>query len=214
MIDVEYKHSKTLVPYPEAIQIMDEAVAGIIDKSLRECIWFLEHDHVYTAGTSSTSADLLENDALPIFYSGRGGKFTYHGPGQRVIYLMLDLKKRFAGNEPDLKKYIFSLENLVIDTLAELGVRGSRKPGNIGVWVGDEKIASIGVRVKKWVAYHGISININTDLSHFKGIVPCGIHNCSVTSLKALGVSLNDLTIFDNAFKSKLDTFFTSMQST
>ena len=168
---------------------MDERVAGIHEGSQEECVWLLEHPPLYTAGTSAKDVDLLE-PRFPVFKTGRGGEYTYHGPGQRVAYAMLDLKKRGA---PDLKKYVWNLEEWIIRTLAEFDVTGERRCGRIGIWVdmpdgSEKKIAAIGVRVRRWVTMHGIAINVDPDLSHFDGIVPCGISEHGVTSLAGLGV--------------------------
>jgi lipoyl(octanoyl) transferase len=182
---IEWKVSERPVEYPEALAFMDERVAGIHNGTAPECIWLLEHPPLYTAGTSAKDADLLGAD-FPVFKTGRGGQYTYHGPGQRVVYVMLDLKKRHK--TPDIKKYVCDLERWIIASLGAFGIQGQCVDGRIGVWVRDEKIAAIGVRVRHWVTLHGISINVNPDLSHFGGIVPCGISDAGVTSMQALGV--------------------------
>lgn len=168
---------------------MEARVAAIIDGQAGEQVWALEHPPLYTAGTSAKDADLLKPARFPVYKSGRGGQYTYHGPGQLVVYFMLDLRVRGR----DLRAFVAALEQLIIETLADFGLEAGRRAGRIGVWVnlpdGDEaKIAAIGVRVKKWVSFHGISINVNPDLSHFDGIVPCGIREFGVTSLWDLGL--------------------------
>ncbi len=186
---MEWKFSDDLVDYPEAIEFMENRVAAIREGEADELVWFLEHPPLYTAGTSANAKDLL-SPQFPVFETGRGGQYTYHGPGQLVAYVMLNLRKHEA--EPDIKKYIHNLEQWIINSLAELGVTGERKEGRVGIWVNnegrEEKIAAIGVRVRHWVTYHGISINIDPDLSHFGGIVPCGIADHGVCSLKSMGI--------------------------
>ncbi len=205
---MEWKFSDDLVDYPEAIEFMENRVAAIREGEADELVWFLEHPPLYTAGTSANTKDLL-SPQFPVFETGRGGQYTYHGPGQLVAYVMLNLRKHRA--EPDIKKYIHNLEQWIINSLAELGVAGERREGRVGIWVKsflppgegwvrddvstESKIAAIGVRVRHWVTYHGISINIDPDLSHFGGIVPCGIADHGVCSLKSLGMqtSINEV---------------------
>jgi lipoyl(octanoyl) transferase len=186
---VEWKNSDKPVPYDEALAFMDGRVAGIHKGQESECIWLLEHPPLYTGGTSAKAADLL-NPKFPVHPTGRGGEYTYHGPGQRVAYAMLDLKKRQKA--PDIKKYVCDLQDWVIASLAAFDVHGVCREGRIGIWVntpsGEKKIAAIGVRVRHWITLHGVSINVNPDLSHYDGIVPCGIPDYGVTSLKDLGV--------------------------
>lgn len=182
---MEFKISNEPVAYSEALAFMDSRVAGIHAGTEQECVWFLEHPPMYTAGTSAKAADLLKPQ-FPVFETGRGGEYTYHGPGQRVAYVMVDLKKR--GGVPDVKKYVCDLERWIINSLKEFGIKGECVDGRVGVWVGDEKIAAIGVRVRHWITLHGISINVDPDLSHYAGIVPCGISDAGVTSLRVLGV--------------------------
>ncbi|MCB1650565.1 MAG: lipoate-protein ligase B [Alphaproteobacteria bacterium] len=208
---MEWKISKDLVEYPEALAFMDERVAGI-RAGEDECVWFLEHPALYTAGTSAKPEDLLDA-RFPVFETGRGGEHTYHGPGQRVAYVMLDLKEqaqkqhsRAGGNQdprlhgdalkvmPDIKKYVWQLEEWIIRALARFDVQGERRDGRVGIWVvkpdgAEAKIAALGVRVRRWVTLHGVSINVAPDLSHFGGIVPCGISDYGVTSLADLGVT-------------------------
>lgn len=172
------------VAYPAAISFMEQRVADIHAGRAPETLWLLEHPPLYTAGTSAQDKDLLEA-RFPVFKTGRGGQYTYHGPGQRVGYAMLDLRKR--GH--DLHKFVCGLEDWLISSLQAFGVSARKKPGLVGLWVGDAKIAAIGVRVRKYITYHGISLNINPDLSHFSGIVPCGLRDFGITSLAALGVA-------------------------
>lgn len=198
---IEWKRSHGLVGYEEALAFMEARVEAIIQGNAPPCVWFLEHPPLYTAGTSAKAGDMLDKERFPIYDAGRGGEYTYHGPGQLVAYVMLDLKQLFAPNEPDLRAYIKWLENWIIRTLAEFGVKGFIKEGMIGVWAKnsspqrgsekEEKIAAIGVRVRKWVSFHGLCINVAPDLSHYAGIVPCGIKEYGVTSLERLGVKAN-----------------------
>ncbi len=193
---MEWIFSEKPVPYEEAVQRMEARVADIREGNADELIWNLEHPSLYTAGTSAKSEDLIAHD-FPVFDTGRGGEYTYHGPGQRVSYIMCNLKKR--QQVPDIKKYIWSLEEWIIQTLKEFDIKGERREGRIGIWVetrtGEKKIAAIGVRIRHWVTYHGLSINVNPDLSHFSGIVPCGIKEFGVTSFHDLGekISLQEL---------------------
>jgi len=205
---VQWQSSPTPVPYPNAVSTMEDRVAAIASGGGSELIWMLEHPALYTAGTSANLSDLIEPDRFPVFKTGRGGQYTYHGPGQLVGYFMLDLRKRGR----DVRAFVAGLEQLVIDTLADFGVEADRRSGRVGVWVNmpdntEAKIAAIGVRIRKWVSYHGISININPDLSHFTGIVPCGISEHGVTSLAALGIdaSMQDV---ETALKKNFETAF------
>ncbi len=180
--------SDTLVQYPDAVAAMDARAGAIADGTAGEAVWLVEHPACYTAGTSANGADLVSPDRFPVFKTGRGGQYTYHGPGQRVAYAMLDLRARGR----DVRAYVQNLEGWVIDTLEAFGVEGERREGRVGVWVRrgggrEDKIAAIGVRVKRWVTLHGISLNVEPDLSHFSGIVPCGIREHGVTSLVDLG---------------------------
>ena len=185
--DVEWRTTAGLAPYPDAVTIMEERAEAIRAGTARELVWLLEHPPIYTAGTSTRDGDLLEGK-FPVFRTGRGGQLTYHGPGQRVAYVMLDLKQRRA----DVRAFVRSLEQWLIETLAAFGVHGERQDGRVGIWVqrtgGADKIAAIGVRVRRWVTFHGVSLNVDPDLSHYAGIVPCGIRDAGVTSLAALGV--------------------------
>lgn len=181
------------VAYPDAVQFMENRVAEIRAGTAPETVWLLEHPPLYTAGTSAKREDLLQPDRFPVYEAGRGGQYTYHGPGQRIAYVMLDLHKRGR----DVRCFVRDLEEWVILTLAQFGVRGELREGRIGIWVDrgtgarherrEDKIGAIGVRVRHWVTFHGIALNINPDLSHFAGIVPCGITGYGVTSLWDLG---------------------------
>lgn len=187
---------------------MEARAAAIAAGEAREQVWLLEHPPLYTAGTSAKPDDLVEPDRFPVFQAGRGGQFTYHGPGQRVAYLMLDLRKRGR----DVRCFVSGVEQLVIDTLAAFGVEGGRREGRVGVWVNqpdgsEEKIAAIGIRIRRWVSFHGLSINLNPDLSHFDGIVPCGIAEHGVTSLAAQGGGLT-MPELDSVLQSKFEALF------
>ena len=207
--------SDELVPYPDAMKMMEERVTAIISGEAPELVWFLQHPPLYTAGTSAKAEDLLDPERFPVFDAGRGGQFTYHGPGQRIIYVMLDLRKR----ERDVRKFVETLEQVVIDTLAAFNVKGERRDmPRIGVWVDrtvsggppkEDKISALGIRLKKWVSFHGISLNVEPDLSHFGGITPCGVSDpqFGVTSLVDLGlpVSMDDVDI---ALREAFETHF------
>lgn len=186
---------------------MEARVAAIAAGRESESIWLVEHPPLYTAGTSAKAADLLMPDRFPVHQTGRGGQFTYHGPGQRVVYVMLDLKRRGA----DVRCFVHALEQWIIDTLALLGVEGERRDGRVGVWVqtadGTEaKIAALGVRVRKWVSFHGAAINVAPELAHFDGIVPCGLAGHGVTSFQALGCSVS-MAALDQQLKDQLPAF-------
>jgi len=208
--DIEWKVSSAPVPYPEALAFMEARAAAIREARASECVWLLEHPPLFTAGTSADPAELFNPLALPVFDAGRGGRYTYHGPGQRVGYLMLDLEKRGK----DIRRFVHSLEGWIIDALAELGVAAHRAPGRIGIWVGqgpsEAKIGALGVRVKRWVTLHGFSINVAPDLSHFSGIVPCGIAEFGVTSLAVEGKQIA-MTRVDAALESSFPQFLKSL---
>jgi lipoyl(octanoyl) transferase len=172
------------VPYPDALDFMDRRVGAILSGEATECVWLLEHPPLYTAGTSADERELLQPARFPVFRAGRGGRFTYHGPGQRVAYVMLDLSRRGR----DVHAYVTALEAWLLAALARLGVAGERQPGQIGIFVAGAKLASIGVRIRRWVTFHGVSLNVAPNLEHFSGIVPCGLADTPVTSLAALGV--------------------------
>lgn len=184
---VEWDVAPAPVPYPEAVARMEARAAAIAAGTAGELVWLLEHPPIYTAGTSADDGDLLDA-RFPVYRTGRGGQFTYHGPGQRVGYVMLDLKSR----KPDVRAYVRDLEEWLIRTLAEFGVKGERREGRVGIWVQrglkEDKIAALGVRIKRWVTFHGVSLNVSPDLAHFSGIVPCGISQHGVTSLADLGI--------------------------
>jgi lipoyl(octanoyl) transferase len=201
---VEWTHIPGLAPYPETLAAMEARAEAIARGEAGEAIWLLEHPPLYTAGTSARPEDLVAPDRFPVYPVGRGGQYTYHGPGQRVIYTMLDVKARGQ----DVRCFVRELEQWVIDTLAEFNVRGEIRPGRVGVWVvrsdkpsnpdgsaREDKIAAIGIKLRRWVSFHGISINVEPDLSHFDGIIPCGIREHGVTSLVDLGlpVTMADL---------------------
>ena len=214
---VEWIHSPGLVPYPEALAFMDARATAIAEGRADEAIWLLEHAPLYTAGTSSNPADLTDPGRFPVHKTGRGGQYTYHGPGQRVVYVMLNVGARGR----DVRCFVRDLENWVIATLAEFGVKGEIRPGRVGVWVvrpdrppsadgtpAEDKIAAIGIRLRRWVSLHGLSVNVEPDLAHFTGIVPCGIRDHGVTSLVDLGlpVTMADL---DAALAATFDRVIT-----
>jgi lipoyl(octanoyl) transferase len=209
---VEWLISDQAIPYPEAIESMEARVADIAAGHAPELVWLLEHPSLYTSGTSGKAADLLD-PRFPIFDSGRGGQLTYHGPGQRVAYVMLDLKRR----RPDVRAYVASLEEWIIRTLAAFNVRGERREDRVGVWVArpdkgngfEDKIAAIGVRLRRWVSFHGISINVDPDLTHFSAIVPCGVTDprYGVTSLADLGLTATSADV-DIALRQTFEEVF------
>jgi lipoyl(octanoyl) transferase len=213
---VEWTHLPGLAPYAETLAAMEARAAAIADGTATEAVWLLEHPPLYTAGTSAKLSDLTDPNRFPVFDAGRGGQYTYHGPGQRVAYTMINLNERGR----DVRKFVCALEGWVIATLAEFNVKGERRTGRVGVWVvrpdkpanpdgtpREDKIAAIGVKLRRWVSFHGISINLEPDLSHFGGIVPCGIRDHGVTSLVDLGlpVTMADL---DAALLATFPRFF------
>jgi len=208
---VEWRISDAPVPYDVAVAEMETRAAAIAEGKANELVWLLEHPALYTAGTSADEKDLLAPDRFPVFKTGRGGQYTYHGPGQRVAYVMLDLKRR----KPDVRAYVHDLERWLIATLARFNVVGEVREDRVGVWVRrpdkgigrEDKIAAIGVRIRKWVTFHGISINVDPALDHFSGIVPCGISQHGVTSLADLGhvVSMEEV---DMALKASFEEVF------
>ena len=208
--DIEWRVSEAPVPYEEAIAFMNRRAAAIRDEGARECVWLLEHPPLFTAGTSADPAELFNPQNFPVFEAGRGGRYTYHGPGQRVGYVMLDLEKRGK----DIRCFVHSLEGWMIDTLSDLGVSAHRAPGRIGIWVGkgdkEAKIGALGVRVKRWVTLHGFALNVAPDLDHFGGIVPCGIAEFGVTSLAELGKPMR-LDRVDAALKHSFQPFLNSL---
>jgi lipoyl(octanoyl) transferase len=200
-IPVEWLISDEIISYPKAIEFMKDRIKKIATKEESELIWLLEHPPLYTAGTSAKQKDLLFANKFEVFNSGRGGQYTYHGPGQRVIYIMLDLTKR----KKDIRLFVKTLENWVIKTLDAHNIKGEIRDGRVGVWVKqpekginkEAKIAAIGIRLSRWVSFHGISINISPDLSHYDGIVPCGINEHGITSFEDLGhiISMSEVDI-------------------
>jgi len=203
---VEWRISDTLVPYEEALTFMEARVEAIAKGEAEECVWLLEHPPLYTAGTSARPEDLTDPERFPVYEARRGGQYTYHGPGQRVVYVMLDLNRRGR----DVRCFVRDLEAWVIATLAEFNITGEIRDGRVGVWVQrddkplsasgqkpEDKIAAIGIRLRKWVSFHGISINVEPELEHFSGIVPCGITEHGVTSLVDLGlpVTMDDVDV-------------------
>ncbi|APF37354.1 lipoate-protein ligase B [Chelatococcus daeguensis] len=208
---VEWRISDGRVGYEEAVAAMETRVAAIAAGEAPECVWLLEHPPLYTAGTSANDADLVEPGRFPVFRSGRGGQFTYHGPGQRVAYVMLDLSRR----TPDLRAFVAALEAWLIATLDGFNVRGERREDRVGVWVRrpergpavEDKIAAIGIRVRRWVTFHGISLNVEPDLSHFSGIVPCGVRQHGVTSLVDLGIPVT-MPEVDAALRASFEDIF------
>jgi lipoyl(octanoyl) transferase len=185
--DIEWRVSASPVAYDGALRFMEERAAAIRAGSARECVWLLEHPPLFTAGTSADPAELTNRMGFPVFEAGRGGRYTYHGPGQRIVYVMLDLEKRGK----DIRCFVHGLEGWMIAALAEVGVSAHRADGRIGIWVGEgadeKKIGALGVRVKRWVTLHGFALNVAPDLAHFSGIVPCGIAEYGVTSVAELG---------------------------
>jgi lipoyl(octanoyl) transferase len=208
---VEWVIADGLTDYEAAVAEMEARVAAIAAGQARERVWLVEHPPLYTAGTSAREADLLMPDRFPVHRTGRGGEYTYHGPGQRVAYVMLDLRRR----RPDVRAFVGALEDWIIDTLWAFHVRGERREGRVGVWVRrpergpnvEDKIAAIGIRLRRWVSFHGIAINVDPDLEHFSGIVPCGIRDRGVTSLVDLGlpVTMGDVDI---ALKAAFERIF------
>lgn len=203
---VDWKITPGLTPYDEAVAVMEARAEAIARGEARECVWLLEHPPLYTAGTSARVEDLRDPDRFPVHVSKRGGQYTYHGPGQRVVYVMLDLNRRGR----DVRAFVKQLEDWVIATLDDFNVTGEIREGRVGVWVArpekprtasgavaEDKIAAIGIRLRRWVSFHGISINVEPDLDHFSGIVPCGITDHGVTSLVDLGlpVTMDDLDV-------------------
>jgi lipoyl(octanoyl) transferase len=204
---IEWRIADGLVPYEAAVAAMEARVAAIHAGDDPDLVWLVEHPALYTAGTSADPADLLEPGRLPVFQTGRGGQYTYHGPGQRVAYVMLDLRRR----DRDVGCHVWRLEEWMIRTLARFGVAGERRLGRVGVWIDrgghEAKIGAIGVRVRRWVTYHGLALNVNPDLGHYAGIVPCGIAEHGVTSLAALGIKTTMADV-DAALRATFDEVF------
>jgi lipoyl(octanoyl) transferase len=208
--EIEWRHSPGLTPYPQALAEMERRVEAIQAGTEPELVWLLEHPPLYTAGTSADPAELFNPEGLPVYEAGRGGRYTYHGPGQRVGYVMLDLNKRGK----DVRHFVHSLEGWLIGALGEVGVTAYRAPGRIGIWVDhagtEAKIGAIGVRVRRWVTMHGFAVNVAPELSHFSGIVPCGIAEFPVTSLSQQGVSQGEER-FDLALKQGFNDFLSAL---
>jgi lipoyl(octanoyl) transferase len=208
---IEWRHSPGLTDYVEALAAMESRAADIRAGTAPELIWLLEHPPLYTAGTSADPAELFNPDNFPVHQAGRGGRYTYHGPGQRVGYVLLDLDRRGR----DVRRFVHGLEGWLIAALARLGITAYRATGRIGIWVNhggsEAKIGAIGVRVRRWVTMHGFSINLDPELSHFSGIVPCGIADFPVTSLDEMGVSSGQRR-FDLALRQGLDHFLSSLE--
>jgi lipoyl(octanoyl) transferase len=210
--EVEWIISSGLVEYPDALKAMDERVDLIQKGNAKELVWLLEHPPLYSAGTSAKPEDLLAPNRFPVFKTGRGGQYTYHGPGQRVVYIMLDLNRR----QRDIRAFVFSLETWIINTLAKFNIRGERRSDRIGIWVRrtdlnnsgrEDKIGAIGIRIKRWVTLHGISINVSPDLEHFGGIIPCGIDGYGVTSFEDIGQPL-EVYDLDVELRTEFDQLF------
>ncbi len=218
---MEWKITDGLTDYAEAVAFMESRVAAIAAGEADECVWLLEHPPLYTAGTSAKIEDLTDPDRFPVYESKRGGEYTYHGPGQRVAYVMLDLNKRGK----DVRRFVKQLEEWVIASLAEFNVHGEIRDGRVGVWVrrddkpltatgqpAEDKVAAIGLRLRKWVSFHGISINVEPDLDHFTGIVPCGISEYGVTSLVDLGLPVTMADV-DSALRKTFTEVFDSVSA-
>jgi lipoyl(octanoyl) transferase len=205
---VAWHRSTGLVPYPEALAAMELRARQVREGKGQELLWLLEHPPLYTAGTSAADSELLTPERFPVFRTGRGGRFTYHGPGQRVGYAVMDLRRP---GPPDVRRYVQSLEAWLIAALARLSVTGELRPGRIGIWVrtpaGEAKIAALGVRISRWVTTHGVALNVAPNLSHFAGIVPCGIAEFGVTSLQALGAE-HDMAEVDRALRAAFEQIF------
>ena len=208
--DIEWIVNKAPVEYPSALQWMEARAVAVADGTARECIWLLEHPPLYTSGTSADPADLIDC-RFPVFAAGRGGQYTYHGPGQRVAYVILDLNKRGA----DIRRFVHAIEGWMIAALARLDVDARRAQGRVGIWtddpdLGEAKIGAIGIRVRRWVTFHGFAINIAPDLTHFAGIVPCGISQYGITSLSKLGIKAT-LDSVDAALSTEFASFLTEL---
>ena len=208
--DIEWRASDALVPYEEALAYMEERAAAIRAGKARECVWLLEHPPLFTAGTSADPVELFNPFGFPVFEAGRGGRYTYHGPGQRVGYVMLDLERRGR----DVRRLVHALEGWIISALADLGIEAHRAPGRIGIWVGkgpaEAKIAALGIRIKRWVTLHGFAINVAPNLAHFSGIIPCGISEFGVTSLESQGKETS-MSRVDAALKRSFHRFLNDL---
>jgi lipoyl(octanoyl) transferase len=207
---IEWRHSDAPVPYVAAVGEMEARIAAIRAGEAPELVWLLEHPPLYTAGTSARPEDLLDPQRLPVYRSGRGGRHTYHGPGQRIAYVLLDLNRPERGR--DVRCHVWRLEEWIITVLARFNIKGERREGRVGVWVvgrggREDKIAAIGVRVRHWISYHGVALNVDPDLDHFRGIIPCGIAEHGVTSLAALGITAS-ISEVDIALRATFDDVF------
>ena len=208
---IEWIVSDAPVPFPQALEWMNARASAVAAGAARECIWLLEHPPLYTAGTSADPAE-LRDPRFPVFVAGRGGRYTYHGPGQRIGYLVLNLDQRGR----DVRCFVNAIEGWMISTLGQLDVEARREPGRIGIWtddpeIGEAKIGAIGIRVRRWVSLHGFSVNLSPDLAHFSGIIPCGISDFGVTSIAKLGRNC-DTQMFDNALLSELPKFLSELK--
>ena len=211
---IEWKITDSLVPYKSSVEAMEQRVAAIRTGVARELVWLLEHPEIYTRGTSANEDELLRNPQFPVFETGRGGRYTYHGPGQRVIYVMLDLRRRGS----DIRAYVRDLEQWLIDSLADFGLNAERRLGRVGIWIPrddgcEAKIGAIGVRVRRWVSFHGVSLNVEPNLDHYSDIVPCGVLDHGVTSIADLGlkIKMSDVDFvlrqnFEKNFGATIDT--------
>lgn len=219
---VEWRIEEHLVDYEKAVAFMEERAAAIRNGSADEMVWLVEHPPLYTAGTSAREADLIAPDRFPVHHTGRGGEFTYHGPGQRVAYVLLDLKRRRC----DVRAFVSALEAWIIETLASMNIKGERREDRVGVWVvrperppladgtpAEDKVAAIGIRLRRWVSFHGISINVEPDLEHFSGIVPCGVTGHGVTSLVDLGLPVT-MADTDLALRQSFEMVFGATRGT
>ena len=211
--EIEWRCSDALVAYEAAVAEMERRIAAIRAGTAPELVWLLEHPPLYTAGTSARADELLDPARLPVYRSGRGGQYTYHGPGQRIAYVMLDLDRPHLGqNRRDVRCHVWRLEEWIIAALARFNVKGERREGRVGVWVvgrdgSEDKIAAIGVRVRHWVSYHGVALNVDPDLDNYRGIVPCGIREHGVTSLARLGITAS-MPEIDMALRATFDAAF------
>ena len=211
---IEWKITDSLVPYKSSVEAMEQRVAAIRTGVARELVWLLEHPEIYTRGTSANEDELLRKPRFPVFETGRGGRYTYHGPGQRVIYVMLDLRRRGS----DIRAYVKDLEQWLIDSLADFGLNAERRVGRVGIWIPrddgcEAKIGAIGVRVRRWVSFHGVSLNVEPNLDHYSDIVPCGVLDHGVTSIVDLGlkIKMSDVDFvlrqnFEKNFGATIDT--------
>ena len=211
---IEWKITDSLVPYKSSVEAMEQRVAAIRTGVARELVWLLEHPEIYTRGTSANEDELLRKPQFPVFETGRGGRYTYHGPGQRVIYVMLDLRRRGS----DIRAYVKDLEQWLIDSLADFGLNAERRLGRVGIWIPrddgcEAKIGAIGVRVRRWISFHGVSLNVEPNLDHYSDIVPCGVLDHGVTSIADLGlkIKMSDVDFvlrqnFEKNFGATIDT--------